>query len=78
MRRRCYLLTSTETVGHCPYKGSASYWTVEAGDVTLPDVVWGYATPLPESARLAGLVCFWPEKSADLEIYVDGERTGQP
>jgi hypothetical protein len=33
---------------------------------------------LPESTRLTGLVCFWPEKSADLEIYVDGERVGQP
>ena len=75
---RMDLLTPTDTVSHCPYKGSASYWTVEVGDVTLTDVVWGYVTPLPESARLAGLVCFWPEKSADLEIYVDGERTGQP
>ncbi len=75
---RMDLLIPSETVSHCPYKGSASYWAVEAGDVRLPDVVWGYETPLPESTRLAGLVCFWPEKSAALEVYVDGERIGQP
>ncbi|MFI2362408.1 DUF427 domain-containing protein [Promicromonospora sp. NPDC019610] len=75
---RMDLLIPTDTVSHCPYKGAASYWTVVAGDVRLPDVVWGYETPLPESTRLAGLVCFWPEKSADLEIYVDGERIGRP
>ncbi|MEV6889493.1 DUF427 domain-containing protein [Kribbella sp. NPDC051137] len=33
------LLIRTETVSHCPCKGSASYWTVVAGDVRLPDVV---------------------------------------
>jgi uncharacterized protein (DUF427 family) len=75
---RMDLLIPTDTVSHCPYKGSASYWTVVAGGVKLTDVVWGYETPLPESTRLAGLVCFWPEKSADLEVYVDGERVGQP
>ncbi len=75
---RMDLLTPTDTVTHCPYKGAASYWTVTAGDVKLTDAAWGYSTPLPESTRLAGLVAFWPEKSADLEVYVDGVRVGQP
>ena len=44
----------------------------------LPDVVWGYDTPLREGLAVAGLVCFWPEKSADLEVYVDGERIDRP
>ncbi|GAB4086676.1 DUF427 domain-containing protein [Myceligenerans cantabricum] len=75
---RMDLLTPTETTSHCPYKGEASYWTVDAGGTELSDVVWGYDTPLPESTRLTGLVCFWPEKSADMELYVDGERVGRP
>ncbi|MBO0611302.1 DUF427 domain-containing protein [Myceligenerans salitolerans] len=75
---RMDLLTPTDTASHCPYKGEASYWTVDAGGTQLVDVAWGYDTPLPESTRLAGLVCFWPEKTADLELYVDGERVGRP
>ncbi|WP_275002536.1 DUF427 domain-containing protein [Promicromonospora iranensis] len=75
---RMDLLTPTDTVSHCPYKGSASYWTLKVGDLEVPDVVWGYETPLREALRVAGLVCFWPEKSADLELYVDGERVGRP
>ncbi|MBE1875650.1 DUF427 domain-containing protein [Myceligenerans pegani] len=75
---RMDLLTPTDTTSHCPYKGEASYWTLDAGGKQLADVVWGYDTPLPESTRLAGLVCFWPEKTADLELYVDGERVGRP
>ncbi len=74
---RMDLLTPTATTSHCPYKGEARYWSVAAGGVELTDVVWGYDTPLPESVRLAGLVCFWPEKSAELELYVDGTRIGQ-
>lgn len=75
---RMDLLTPTDTTSHCPYKGEASYWTVNAGGTKIDDVVWGYDTPLPESTGLAGLVCFWPEKTADLELYVDGERVGRP
>jgi uncharacterized protein (DUF427 family) len=75
---RMDLLTPTDTVSHCPYKGAASYWTLNVGELELTDVVWGYDTPLREVLRVAGTVCFWPEKSADLELYVDGERVGRP
>ncbi len=74
---RMDLLTPTATISHCPYKGRARYWSVSAGGVELSDVAWGYDTPLPESVRLAGLVAFWPETSAALEVYVDGARIGQ-
>lgn len=74
---RMDLLAPTASLSHCPYKGTASYWTVDAGGVELTDVVWGYETPLPESIRVAGLVAFWPEKSEDLEVYVDGRRVGR-
>jgi uncharacterized protein (DUF427 family) len=56
---------------------SGYLWTVRAGGVEAADVVWGYGTPLPESITVAGLVAFWPERSAELEVYVDGQRVGQ-
>jgi uncharacterized protein (DUF427 family) len=75
---RMDLLTPTDTVSYCAYKGTAAYWTLRVGDLVLPDVVWGYDTPLREGLAVAGMVCFWPEKSADLEVYVDGERIDRP
>jgi uncharacterized protein (DUF427 family) len=44
----------------CPYKGTASYWTVELADGTrLEDAAWSYEEPYPESERVRGLVSFW-------------------
>lgn len=49
------LLTRSETVTRCPYKGVASsFW--HAGDLT--DVAWSYPTPNPSVAAIAGLVAF--------------------
>jgi uncharacterized protein (DUF427 family) len=66
---RMDLLTPTDTVTHCPYKGQAEYWSVRAGDAVHADLAWSYRTPLPESERIAGLISFYNEK---LDIYVDG------
>jgi uncharacterized protein (DUF427 family) len=68
------LLTSTDTVTHCPYKGQAEYWSVRAGDKVHEDLAWSYPTPLPESQTIAGLVAFYNEK---VDLYVDGIRQEQ-
>jgi len=62
-------LRPSTTVTHCPYKGTALYWSVEVDGKVHPDVVWTYRTPLPESQKIAGLVAFWNER---VEIEVDG------
>ena len=67
---RMDLLTPTESMSHCPYKGAAAYWSVRVGDDVREDVAWSYPTPLPESQKIAGLISFYPEK---VDIYVDGE-----
>lgn len=74
---RMDLLTATDTQSHCPYKGTAGYWSLRVGETELTDIAWGYVTPLPEAVKVAGLVAFWPEKSAELEVTVDGRRIGQ-
>ncbi|MEU8249322.1 DUF427 domain-containing protein [Nonomuraea sp. NPDC048916] len=65
------LLEHTDTATHCPYKGTAEYWSV-AGH---PDLAWSYRTPLPESEQIAGLVSFYNEK---VDIYLDGELQARP
>ncbi len=66
---RMDLLTPSPTVTHCPYKGMATYWSVDTGVRLHADVVWMYRTPLPESQKIAGLACFYNEK---VSLLVDG------
>jgi uncharacterized protein (DUF427 family) len=67
-------LEPSDTVTRCPYKGTASYYSVgveEAGK----DLVWYYEPPLPEVGRIAGLLCFFNER-VDLEL--DGVLAERP
>ncbi|NJC69041.1 DUF427 domain-containing protein [Planosporangium thailandense] len=68
---RLDLLRSSDTQTHCPYKGTATYWSVEVNGRVHPDLVWTYRTPLPESQKIAGLACFYNEK---VDLFVDGVR----
>jgi uncharacterized protein (DUF427 family) len=68
-------LTPSDTISHCPYKGQAEYWSVRAGEKVHADLAWSYATPLPESQKIAGLVAFYNEK---VDIYVDGLLQERP
>jgi uncharacterized protein (DUF427 family) len=72
---RMDLLERSDTVTHCPYKGSAEYWSIKAGSDVHKDLVWSYRTPLPESQKVAGLMAFYNEK---LDIYVDGVLQERP
>ncbi len=72
---RMDLLLPSPTQSHCPYKGTASYWSVDAGHGAHADMVWIYRTPLPESQKIAGLACFYDEK---VDVFVDGERQQRP
>jgi uncharacterized protein (DUF427 family) len=72
---RMDMLTPTDTVTQCPYKGTARFWSVRIGDTTLNDIAWSYPTPLPESIKVAGLVAFYNEK---VDIWVDGELETRP
>jgi uncharacterized protein (DUF427 family) len=72
---RMNLLTPTESVSHCPYKGQAEWWSLGAGDEVHADLAWSYRTPLPESQKIAGLIAFYNEK---VDLYVDGVRQERP
>jgi uncharacterized protein (DUF427 family) len=69
MHVRMDLLTPTDTVTRCPYKGQARYWSVRIGDEVHEDLAWSYPTPLPESERIAGMIAFYNDR---VDLYVDG------
>jgi uncharacterized protein (DUF427 family) len=65
---RLDLLTPSSTQTHCPYKGTANYWSLRAGDQRYDDFVWIYRAPFPESQKIAGLASFYNEK---IDLYID-------
>jgi uncharacterized protein (DUF427 family) len=61
----------TATTSFCPYKGTATYWTLVLGDgAELADAAWSYEQPFPEGSPIAGLVSFWGE---EVEVSVTSE-----
>lgn len=66
-------LTRSESHTRCPYKGIASYWSATATDgSSKKDIAWSYLDPLPEIAKIKGLIAFYPD--AVDEIRLDGHR----
>lgn len=52
----------TRTGSHCPFKGDASYWGVEAKDGFVPDVMWAYQHPYDEMTGIRDYGAFYPNK----------------
>ena len=69
------ILRPSDTVTHCPYKGAATYWSVQIGDETHTDLIWGYRTPFPEVQKITGLAAVYNEK---VDIYLDGVLQERP
>ncbi len=72
---RMGLLTPTDTTSMCPYKGTASYWSLRTDGGDHADIAWSYFAPFRESAPIAGLVAFYDER---VDVDVDGERQPRP
>ena len=53
------LLEPSSTTSACPWKGTASYYTLRVGESRNPDAVWYYPTPKPAAAQTPGRVAFW-------------------
>ncbi|MEQ8861111.1 MAG: DUF427 domain-containing protein [Pseudomonadales bacterium] len=63
-------LIPTESTSYCPFKGHASYWTINAGDGRIDDAVWAYLAPFDECRALTGYFAFYPDR---VSLEVDGE-----
>ncbi len=70
------LLTPTDTTSVCPYKGTASYWSLTVGNHTVTDVVWSYPQPIAQCPTIAGLLCFFDEHID--AVIVDGATQPVP
>lgn len=63
----------------CPFKGTARYHDVTLDSVVVPNAIWTYARPLPESAAIAGYVGFMPGVADRIDtgdVDIGGPRGG--
>lgn len=65
------LLSKSDTVSECPYKGDGQHWHLRAGGEDVADAAWSLPHPLPEGLAATAHVCFYPGK---VETEVDGDR----
>lgn len=56
------LFTPTDHSTHCPHKGDAAYFSVEAGGETLENVAWSYEAPFDQVAAIKGHLAFYTSK----------------
>jgi uncharacterized protein (DUF427 family) len=69
---RADLIQPTEHHTYCPFKGTASYWTVTAGDQAAENAIWAYPEPNAEASWLRGYAgLYW---NAMDEWYDEDER----
>ena len=64
------LLRATNFTTQCPFKGDASYWTLELESGMHDGIAWSYEAPIERSAGIAGLLCFYNDR-VDLTVGHD-------
>ena len=69
------VLVQSDRHTQCPYKGIASYHSVEAGGETVKDLVWHYPEPIAAAEKIRGNLSFFNEK---VDLEVDGELQERP
>ena len=57
-------LDPSETRSTCPYKGDATYYTIQAKSGPIPDAAWSYETPKEGLEAIAGHLAFYTDRVA--------------
>ncbi|MGH8921780.1 MAG: DUF427 domain-containing protein, partial [Actinomycetes bacterium] len=56
---------ATDLTTHCPFKGDATYRSLQVGDRVVENALWAYPDPKPEAAWLAGYASlYWDAADA--------------
>ena len=67
---RTDLLRPTTFHTTCPFKGEASYWSVDVDGATHEGVVWSYESPKDQAAQVQSMLSFYPDRA---DVTVDGQ-----
>lgn len=47
----------------CPFKGTASYWTLDLDGTAYDGIAWSYETPIEAAAGITGHLCFFDDRA---------------
>ena len=61
------LLKKTDNASHCPYKGDASYYSIQSDGKTAENAVWSYEQPFPAMAEIKDYLAFYPNRVDKIE-----------
>ena len=61
------LLTATDRHTHCPYKGNANYFTIQANGRSAENAVWTYEQPFRAMAEIKDRLAFYPNRVDAIE-----------
>jgi uncharacterized protein (DUF427 family) len=61
------LLVRTEHVTYCPYKGDASYFSIQTGDRVAENAIWSYEAPYDAVASIKEYLAFYPNRVDSIE-----------
>lgn len=63
---RTDLFEASDKQSVCPWKGTASYYSIRVDGETNPDAAWFYPTPKDAAAQIKDHVAFW--KGVKVEV----------
>lgn len=61
------VLKRTDHKTHCPYKGDASYFSINAGGRSSTNAIWSYEHPFEDVAVIAGHLAFYRDRVDGIE-----------
>lgn len=64
---RMELLHSIAKTSFCPFKGNASYWSLDIEGHQIEMAAWSYEDPFPEMSRIKNYIAFYPEVFSNLK-----------
>jgi uncharacterized protein (DUF427 family) len=61
------LLERSAHTTYCPYKGTASYFSIPTGGRRSENAIWTYETPHPAVASIKEYLAFYPDRVDSIE-----------